>query len=86
MIRATFSFIVVAICCAKQTRVLLFATFFFQLATLKFVAWQVEHGLVIRATTRSTCNATVLRDKLNENVARITWPVHDFVYPIQKVV
>ena len=46
---------------------------FFQLATLKFVAWQVEHAVVIRATTRSNCNATVLRHKLNENVARITW-------------
>ena len=43
-------------------------------ATLKFVAWQVEHAEVIRATTRSTCSATILRDKLNENVARITWP------------
>ena len=45
-----------------------------QLATLKFVAWQVEHAVVIRATTGSTCSATILRDKLNENVARITWP------------
>ena len=44
-----------------------------QLATLKFVAWQVEHAVVIRETFRSTCNATMLRDKLNENVARITW-------------
>ena len=44
-----------------------------QLATLKFVAWHVEHAVVIRATTCSTCNATMLRDKLNENVARITW-------------
>ena len=44
-----------------------------QLATLKFVAWQVEHAVVIRATTRSTCNVKMLRAKLNENVARITW-------------
>ena len=45
-----------------------------QLATLKFVAWQVEHAVVIRATkTRSTCNATMLLLNLNENVARITW-------------
>ena len=44
-----------------------------KLATLKFVAWQVELAVVIAARTRSTCNATVLRDKLNENV-RITWP------------
>ena len=41
-------------------------------ATLKFVARQVEHAVVIRATTRSTCNATMLRDKLNKSVARIT--------------
>ena len=43
-----------------------------QLATLKFVAWQVEHGVMIRATARarSTCNATLLRDKLKGNVAR----------------
>ena len=46
----------------------------FQLATLKCVARQVEHTVVIRATTRSTCNATMLRDKLNKNVARITGP------------
>ena len=42
-----------------------------QLATLKFVAWQVEHAVVIRAITRSTCNATMFRDKLNEHVSRI---------------
>ena len=46
-----------------------------QLATLKFVARQVEHVVVIQATTRSTCNATMLRDKLNKNVARITGPL-----------
>ena len=53
-----------------------FCNKFFQLATLKFVAWKVEHGVVIRATTErfSTCNATLLNDKLNENVARINWP------------
>ena len=45
-----------------------------QLSTLKFVAWKVEHAVVIRATTRSTCNVSMLRRKLNENVARITWP------------
>ena len=47
-----------------------------QLATLKLVAWQVEHAVIIRATTRSTCNATMLRDKLNENITsliNITW-------------
>ena len=37
-----------------------------RLVTLKFVAWQVEHAVVIRATTRSTCNATMLRHKFNE--------------------
>ena len=37
--------------------------------------WQVEHAVVIRATTRSTCNAAVLRHKLNENVAGISWPL-----------
>ena len=45
-----------------------------QLATPKFVMRQVEHAVVIRATTRSTCNATMLRDKLNKNVAGITRP------------
>ena len=39
---------------------------------LKFVAWQVEHAVVIQATTRSTCNATMLHDKLNGSVAHIT--------------
>ena len=51
-----------------------FCNKFFQLVTLKFVAWQVEHAVVIRATTPSTCNATMFRDKLKENVARIIWP------------
>ena len=51
-----------------------FCNKFFQLATLKFVALQVEHAVVIQAETRSTCNATMLHDKLNENVAYITWP------------
>ena len=47
-----------------------------QLATLKFVAWQVEHGAVIRATTCSTFNAaTMLCYKLNENVSRIILPL-----------
>ena len=48
----------------------------FQLATLKFVAWQVEHAVVILATTLTslTCNATMLCDKFNETIARITWP------------
>ena len=33
-----------------------------QLATLKFVAWQVEHAVVlVRATFRSTCNTTEQR-------------------------
>ena len=45
----------------------------FQFATLKFVVWKVEHAVVIRATTlfNLQCN-NQLRDKLNENVARIT--------------
>ena len=30
--------------------------------------------VVIRQQTIATCNATLLRDKLQENVARITWP------------
>ena len=47
-----------------------------QLATVKFVARQVEHAVVIRATTRSTCSAAMLRDKLNKNVARITGPLY----------
>ncbi len=45
-----------------------------QLATPKFVARQVERAVVIRATIRSTYNATMLREKLNKNVARITGP------------
>ena len=36
----------------------------FQLATLKFIAWQVQRAVVIRATTCSTCKVTMLRDKL----------------------
>ena len=53
-----------------------FCSNLFQLATLKFVAWKVEHGVVIRATTSLTCNKTMLRDTfLNEIVARITWPL-----------
>ena len=46
-----------------------------QLATPKIVARQFEHTVVIRATTGSTCNATILRDKLNKNVARIARPL-----------
>ena len=45
---------------------------FFQLATLKFVPWQVEHAVVIRATTRSTCNAIMLR----HNVERKCCPYY----------
>ena len=51
-----------------------FCNNFFQLATVKFVAWQVEHAVVIRATTLSTCNATMFHDKLDEKGARIAWP------------
>ena len=43
-----------------------FCNNFFQLATLKFVVRQVEHAVVIRTTTRSTCNVTMLRDKLKK--------------------
>ena len=44
-----------------------------QLATLKFVAWQVdhEHVVVIWETICSTCSATML---LKKNVAHITCP------------
>ena len=52
-----------------------FCNNFFQLATMKFVTRQVEHAVEIRATTHLTCNATMLRDKLNKNVARITGPL-----------
>ena len=38
-----------------------------QLAKLKFVVWQVEHAVVIRATC-STSNATMLYDNLNNNM------------------
>ena len=51
-----------------------FCNMLLQLATPKSVAKQAEHAVVIRTTTRSTCNATMLRDKLNKNVARITGP------------
>ena len=47
-----------------------FCNNFFQLSTPKFVARQIV--IIIRATARSTSNATMLRDKLNKNVARIT--------------
>ena len=43
-----------------------FGNNFCQLATLKFAARHVEHAIVRRATTRSTCNATMLRDKLKK--------------------
>ena len=45
-------------------------------ATLKFVAWKVEHVVVIRTTTLFNLHATVLGGNLNENVGRfqITWP------------
>ena len=59
----------------KVEPVLLFTTFFFQLATLKFFARQVKQTVVTRATTCSTCNAVVLRDKLNKNVARTIGPL-----------
>ena len=49
-----------------------FCNILFQFATLKFVTRQVEHLAVIQATTRSTCNATMLQHKLSKNVARIT--------------
>ena len=68
-------------CCKLQQYVALsrpefyFLQHFFILATLKFVAWKVEHAVVVRATTRSICNATMLRDKLKENADRITWPL-----------
>ena len=73
-----------------------FCNDFFQLATLKFVARQVEHAVVIRATTRSTCNA-MLRDKLNKNFARIIAIIisnfgssfgdqwHDFKFPFMGI-
>ena len=54
-----------------------------KLATLKFVVWQVEHAVVIRVTPCSTCHATMLRHKLNENVALITWPL-DFHVPFTR--
>ena len=61
-------------CVAKRRARVYFAQHIAANATLKFIAWEVEHAVVIRATTRSTCNATMLRHKLNENVASITWP------------
>ena len=47
-----------------------------QLATLYFVARQVGYKRGTYAQQRvSTCNATLLRDKLKKNVARITGPL-----------
>ena len=37
-----------------------------QRATMQFVGRQVRHAVVIRVTTRSTCNATMLRDKFKK--------------------
>ena len=51
-----------------------------QLATPEFDARQVDYALVIRATTRSTYNATMLRDKLIKNVARINGPLMFFFH------
>ena len=51
-----------------------FCNKFFQLTTLKFVAWQVEHEVVTRQQHFSTCNTTMLHDMLNKNVAHIAWP------------
>ena len=51
-----------------------------QLATPEFDARQVDHALVIRATTRSTYNATMLRDKLIKSVARINGPLMFFFH------
>ena len=53
-------------CCKKYFEDSTLCKMLGQLATLKFVARQVEHAVVIRATTRSTCNATMLRDKLQK--------------------
>ena len=50
-----------AICCAKVDPSCTFCNNFFQLATLKFVAWKV---MIRRATTSLTCNATMLCDKV----------------------
>ena len=51
-----------------------FYNIFFSTYNTEIFARQVKHALVIRATTRSTCNATTWRDKLNKNVARISGP------------
>ena len=46
-----------------------------QLATLYFAARQVGTNMVIAQQCVSTCNATMLQDKLKKNVARITGPL-----------
>ena len=51
---------VAAICCESRAE-FYFLQHFFQLATMNLQRF-------------STCNATLLRDRLNENVYRITWP------------
>ena len=40
-----------------------------------------KSGNLLRATTRLTCNATMLRDKLNKNAARITWSLKEKFTP-----
>ena len=63
---------------AKSRTWVFFANILLQCATLEFVMWWawVQHALVIRSTTHSTCNATMLHHtkcKLNENVAHIIY-------------
>ena len=62
-----------------------FCNNFFQLATMKFAARQVEHAVEIRTTTRSTCNASMLRDKLNKNVAHITGPLRLYFLVLEQL-
>ena len=69
---------IVATWCKKDNQVLLFAgNNFFQLATMKSAALhnKLSTQVVRGETTRSISHATVLRDKLIENVA-VTWPLY----------
>ena len=66
---------VVASCSKWFKKVDASSTSCFNLQQRSIVAWQCLRWVVIRATTFSTCNATTLRCKLQQFVARITSPI-----------
>ena len=61
--------------CVRPPGVLLRATCCCNVHNANLLRDKLLAGIVIRATESfSSCKATKLRDKLQENVARITWP------------